>query len=607
MKIAVFLFAFAIFLSGRLESEDRFAVVIGNADYALLGRLKNPKNDASDVSECLRKLGFKVTLVLNGDLQEMESAVVQLGKSLRNSLDSVGFFYYSGHGIQSNGENFLIPTYADIPSEDFLKTKALSAQSIMDTVQSAKNKLNILVLDACRTNPFGWSRSSNRGLAPVSAQAPGSIVVYATSANSVASDGLGRNGTFTASMLRFLPVPGLEIKEVFNQTGADVVRASGRKQIPAVYNQFFDSVSLSGDIEASIPTASGLGGKALLGGIIFVSDDLAEFDLSGKTWRVAGGQPLSVSGLSAGTYEIDVHYSDGTNQKKKATVLAGQMVTLPLSHSKFPLPSRFAIGSLGPAGGIVFYDKGNNEGGWRYLEAASSDLASRLGAGITWNEAFDRARLLSQGGATNWRIPTISELRTLYLNLFLTNVGGLRPFVYWSATEDTPDAVKTLFFKDGSLSRLVSKTSLLPVRPIRSFLDPTEEADAIPTQYKIGDFGPGGGIVFLDLGRVENGWRYLEVTTLNFLGTWYEALAKAREYRGNGFWDWRLPTREELAVLSGNLNENFDANFSGFTYWSCDEYGNNQAYTGSLGKSVGLRHRDERKIAHNAAKFVRRF
>ncbi|MFZ4615766.1 MAG: LamG-like jellyroll fold domain-containing protein [Rectinemataceae bacterium] len=229
-----------------LPAQDRFALVIGNGNYSSIPKLKNPVNDASDMADALRGLGFKVDLLKDANLGDMEAGVIRLGNQLGQSPGSYGFFFYAGHGIQSNGINYLIPADAQIAGEAFLKSKALAAQSVLDTLQQAGNGLNVVVLDACRDNPFSWARGGNRGLSVVGTQPPGSIIAYATSAGSVAQDGDGRNGLFTSQLLKHLRTPGIEIKEVFNRTGADVVNASNNKQVPAIYNQFFKSAWLAG-------------------------------------------------------------------------------------------------------------------------------------------------------------------------------------------------------------------------------------------------------------------------------------------------------------------------------------------------------------------------
>jgi formylglycine-generating enzyme required for sulfatase activity len=128
-------------------------------------------------------------------------------------------------------------------------------QAVLNELNQAKNALNIVVLDACRNNPFSWGRDASRGLQVVESQPADSIVVYATSAGTIAADGTGRNGLFTTHLLNNLQTPGLEITEVFRRTGADVSRASDRKQIPAIYNQFFGIAYLSGTVPQPAPAS----------------------------------------------------------------------------------------------------------------------------------------------------------------------------------------------------------------------------------------------------------------------------------------------------------------------------------------------------------------
>ena len=222
----------------------KFALVIGNANYSGLTPLANPVNDANDISAVLEYLGFTVDKVLNGSMTQMEDAVLRLRDRLSASDNSYGFFFYAGHGVQSGGENFLIPVDANIPGENYLRNRAVSVQSLLDDLNDARNGLNVVVLDACRDNPFGWSRSGTRGLAIVSRQPADSIIVYATSAGQRASDGEGRNGLFTSQLLNNLATPGLEVSEVFKRTGADVATISNNQQIPAIYSQFFKSAYL---------------------------------------------------------------------------------------------------------------------------------------------------------------------------------------------------------------------------------------------------------------------------------------------------------------------------------------------------------------------------
>ena len=236
------------------QSIQKFALVIGNGDYTGLGKLKNPVNDAKDMADILTYLGFTVDLLSDTSLPEMEEAVLRLGSRLSVSRQSVGFFFYAGHGVQSGGENYLIPADATIVGEAFLRTKALAVQPVLDTLQSTKNRLNVIVLDACRDNPFSWSRSGSRGLNVVGQQPPGSIIAYATSAGRVAQDGDGRNGVFTSAFLKNISTPGIDISEVFRRTGAEVLATTAGAQVPAIYNQFFGTFYLAGNAESpSVP------------------------------------------------------------------------------------------------------------------------------------------------------------------------------------------------------------------------------------------------------------------------------------------------------------------------------------------------------------------
>jgi len=242
----LFLLPAVLFAQESNPEPPKFALVIGNGAYRNLSRLTNPVNDANDMALALEYLGFTVDKLLDSSLEQMENAVTNLKEKLNESKDAYGFFFYAGHGVQSGGENYLIPVNANIPSESYLRNRALSVQIILDDLNEAGNSLNVIVLDACRDNPFGWSRtgSLSRGLAVVGRQPTDSIIVYATSVGQTASDGEGRNGLFTSRLLPNLVTPGLEVSEVFRRTGADVSRESNNRQIPAIYSQFFGTAWL---------------------------------------------------------------------------------------------------------------------------------------------------------------------------------------------------------------------------------------------------------------------------------------------------------------------------------------------------------------------------
>ena len=240
MKKAVFFTLLILLVFPCIWAQQKFALVIGNSNYSGISRLTNPVNDANDMETALRGLGFTVEKVLNGSLDQMETAVLNLRRRLGGSNNSYGFFFYAGHGVQSSGENYLIPVAADnIRTESQLRDRAVSLQFVMDSLAEAGNELNMIVLDACRDNPFGWARSGGRGLSVVNRAPTGSIVMYATGANSTASDGTGgRNGLFTGYLLNNLRTQGLSVFDVFDKTMDDVISSTGGKQHPELSLRF---------------------------------------------------------------------------------------------------------------------------------------------------------------------------------------------------------------------------------------------------------------------------------------------------------------------------------------------------------------------------------
>jgi hypothetical protein len=196
-------------------------------------------NDANDMTAALGGLGFTVDTVVNGSRVQMEEAIDRFRNRLSASKNTYGFLFYAGHGVQSGGVNYLIPVDADIRSESYLRDRAVCVQGMLDEINQAGNELNIVVLDACRNNPFSWSRGGSRGLQVVANQPADSIILYATAAGMTAADGEGRNGLFTSRLLKNLQTPGLEVSEIFRRTGEDVARTSGGSQTPVMYSQFY--------------------------------------------------------------------------------------------------------------------------------------------------------------------------------------------------------------------------------------------------------------------------------------------------------------------------------------------------------------------------------
>ena len=219
----------------------RLALIVGNGDYQGGGTLANPENDAADMSATLEKLGFDVMVYFNLAQSDFKRVIDLFGQRLKNY--DVGLFYYAGHGIQVNGVNYLIPVNAMLKSENEVEYDCVDAGRLLSGMEDAGTKTNIVILDACRDNPFerSWRRSvQGQGLAFMSAPA-GSLISYSTSPGRTASDGSGRNGLFTSALLNYIAEPDLTILEMFQKVRSYVREKSGGEQIP------WESTSLEGN------------------------------------------------------------------------------------------------------------------------------------------------------------------------------------------------------------------------------------------------------------------------------------------------------------------------------------------------------------------------
>lgn len=213
--------------SPALAVEKRVALVIGNAKYRN-APLDNPLNDARDMANMLRQNGFEVFELIDGTHKEMDRAIAKFGDRL--SSDAVALFYYAGRGMQMRGKNYLIPVDAQFTNETSIRAESVDVDGVLD--QLASSELNVIILDACRNNPFERRfRNMSGGLAQMAAP-KGSLIAYATAPGKTAAAGDGRNGLFTQALLKQMQMPGLTIEQVFKNVRREVARATRDKQIP---------------------------------------------------------------------------------------------------------------------------------------------------------------------------------------------------------------------------------------------------------------------------------------------------------------------------------------------------------------------------------------
>jgi tetratricopeptide (TPR) repeat protein len=216
------------------KDEKRYALVIGNSNYSKeIGILKNPVNDATDVATELRNSDFEVQLLTNATYVQIREAMRRFQEKLTEGPrdQTVGLFYYAGHGVQYQDENYLVPIDASVQFEDDITRMCFPVQRmVLNNMERTNSRMNIVILDACRNNPFpATSRSMGQGLGEMK-RARGSFIAFATAPGSVASDGNGRNGLYTQELLKALRKPGLTIEQVFKDVRMNVLRLSGDRQ-----------------------------------------------------------------------------------------------------------------------------------------------------------------------------------------------------------------------------------------------------------------------------------------------------------------------------------------------------------------------------------------
>lgn len=216
--------------TSRPANERCIALVIGNGAYTNAPPLKNPPNDARDMAATLKTLGFDVSSGINLSQREMKRLIREFGQKLKAGGN--GLFYYAGHGVQARGRNYIIPVDAEIQSEADVEDSGVDVGLVLNYMDDAQNGLNIVILDACRNNPFARSfRSASDGLAQVDAPT-GTLIAYATAPGRVAADGAGDNGLYTSELLKAMRLPGLSATDMFMQVRAEVMKRTGNKQVP---------------------------------------------------------------------------------------------------------------------------------------------------------------------------------------------------------------------------------------------------------------------------------------------------------------------------------------------------------------------------------------
>lgn len=230
---ALFLCSFWLSTFQLVSAEPRIALVVGNGQYSSVSPLDNPVPDALLMAQELEAAGFTVSVVTDANQTVLNRAIAQFGRDLRSAgNETTGLFYYAGHGVQSFGTNYLVPIDAALTDAADLSLVGVQAEAVLRQMASAKNKTNIMILDACRDNPFeAIADLGDNGLAEMKAPT-GTFLAYSTAPGAVALDGLEGNSPFTKSLAKQMSTEGLPIEQVFKQVRVDVLEQTSGQQTP---------------------------------------------------------------------------------------------------------------------------------------------------------------------------------------------------------------------------------------------------------------------------------------------------------------------------------------------------------------------------------------
>lgn len=418
----------------------RLALVIGNGAYAE-GPLVNPVNDATDFAAKLRELGFQAELLLNADQQAMEQAIDSFTRTLTGQ-GKVGLFYFAGHGIEYQGHNYLLPIGAVIRGAVDLRYKAVDAGRVLDGMSESGNGLNLVVLDACRNNPFpSVFRSASRGLARLS-PAKGTLVLYATQPGSVASDGVGRNGVFTKHLLAALAEPGLEVEQAFKRTALAVDQETGGAQTPWVEGVVLGHFAFVPAATAPMPVTPGTVPSPVAppppvqtGHLQINVNVAAQVRIDDRySGEATPERPLNLTDLPVGPHRITVSAIGYRNKHQDTQVQAGlwtqEIMRLSAEQAQAPRPIHPDSGRLGdhyplsskrigPGDRYIDHENGtvtDVETGLMWMRCAVGQTwtvgkCKGKAKEITWDNA--QTYTLNYAGYSDWRLPSIRELGTI--------------------------------------------------------------------------------------------------------------------------------------------------------------------------------------------------
>jgi len=344
-KILIFIIILLTLISFFSFGENKTALVIGNGAYEHFPSLANPPSEARAMRTALESIGFEVVLLLDGAYDEMYDAIDLFERKLE-TRGGIGFFHYGGHGVQVDGQNYLIPVDKAIPDERRTKSRSVNMSEIVDSMEASGTDTNVIILDACRDNPLpAATRSTNsRGLVKIDAPV-NSIIVYAAEAGETAQDGV-----FTPILVKYIKERGLEITDMMKRVRSEVRQATGGTQRPGEYSMLETDVYLAGTADYSEPVRKpGFSVEQSYGHIrISVAEAGTLYTDGIKQGLVEAGNTASVTNLTTGEHKIEMRYPTGRIEIKEVTVERDQTSDVTFTYNSIAVvPDDFALVEAG--------------------------------------------------------------------------------------------------------------------------------------------------------------------------------------------------------------------------------------------------------------------
>ena len=380
--------------------ERRLALVIGNKDYQFANPLRNPLNDATDITHALQQLGFTVTTVTNADYRTTQAAINRFADELRPA--DVVVFYFSGHGLGYNGKNYLLPVDANIRCIEQIDEYGVSLGRVLAGIDARQVRNSFVFLDACRNLPqlracnAQTKDLNSQGLVRPTNNPRGSLIVYATEEGTTADDNAtGRNGLFTSELLKYLTTPDLGIRDILDRTTAGVEARSNRAQSPARYDK-------------------------LQGNFVFIQHIQPTTTPPSSTQEVTPVKPEPSRDLpigpamvyvKGGTFEMGS--TEGSNDEKpvhRVTVsdfMLGKYEVTVAEYMQFVEETQSHFPEWLEAGNAYHIETGNNA---YYKDKGYTSRQSRLPiVGVSWADAVAYCEWLTKKNGKLYRLPTEAE------------------------------------------------------------------------------------------------------------------------------------------------------------------------------------------------------